>query len=121
MFHPGLPVARHRAIQAPLLGTFSKHLSLAAYQPQLYQSLQTPYQELRQTQQAVMQQERLRALGQMACGIAHDISKATSLAVLYTKMPAQNPDLSPTAKGRVEAILASCDEAGVPSDPGDPP
>jgi len=37
---------------------------------------------LRQTQLAVMQHERLRALGQMASGIAHDINNALSPAVL---------------------------------------
>jgi signal transduction histidine kinase/ActR/RegA family two-component response regulator len=37
---------------------------------------------LRQTQLAVMQNERLRALGQMASGIAHDINNALSPAFL---------------------------------------
>jgi len=37
---------------------------------------------LRQTQLAVMQHERLRALGQMASGIAHDINNALSPAFL---------------------------------------
>ena len=32
-----------------------------------------------------MQQERLRALGQIASGIAHDINNALSPAALYTQ------------------------------------
>ena len=36
-------------------------------------------------QQTVMQQERLRALGQMASGIAHDINNAISPVALYTE------------------------------------
>src|ERR1017187_8326140 len=36
--------------------------------------LQKAYEELRHTQQMVVQQERLRALGQMASGIAHDVN-----------------------------------------------
>src|SRR6185503_4531058 len=47
--------------------------------------LQVAYQDLRQTQQTVMQQERLRALGQIATGIAHDINNALSPAALYTQ------------------------------------
>ena len=47
--------------------------------------LQVAYQDLRQTQQTVMQQERLRALGQIASGIAHDINNALSPAALYTQ------------------------------------
>jgi signal transduction histidine kinase len=40
---------------------------------------------LRQAQQALIQQERLRALGQMASGIAHDINNAISPISLYTE------------------------------------
>src|SRR6185295_11905500 len=58
------------------LRQLSEHVALAARQAQLHGALQGAYDELRQTQQAVMQQERLRALGQMASGIAHDINDA---------------------------------------------
>jgi DNA-binding response OmpR family regulator len=40
---------------------------------------------LRQAQQALIQQERLRALGQMASGIAHDINNTISPISLYTE------------------------------------
>jgi PAS domain S-box-containing protein len=64
----------------------SGHVALAAHQAQLYMALQRAYEDLRQTQQTVMQQERLRALGQMASGIAHDINNALSPAMLYLQM-----------------------------------
>ena len=54
------------------------HVSLAANQAQLHASLQKAYEDLQLSQNAVMQQERLRALGQMASGIAHDINNAIS-------------------------------------------
>ena len=41
--------------------------------------------ELRQVTRAVLQQERLRALGQMAGGIAHDINNAISPASMYVE------------------------------------
>ena len=63
----------------------SEHTALAAHQAQLYGALQQAYDDLRQTQQQVMQQERLRALGQMASGIAHDINNAISPVALYTE------------------------------------
>ncbi len=63
----------------------TEHVSLAAHQAQLYTALQQAYEKLQQTQQAVMQQERLRAVGQMASGIAHDINNALSPAALYTQ------------------------------------
>ncbi len=52
------------------LRQLSSHVALAANQGRLYGALQSAYQDLRQTQQTVMQQERLRALGQIASGIA---------------------------------------------------
>ena len=62
----------------------SEHVALAAHQAETHAALQVAYEDLRQTQQAVMQQERLRALGQMASGIAHDINNAISPIALYT-------------------------------------
>jgi len=52
-------------------------------QVRLTEGLQKAYDELRLTQQSVMQLERLRALGQMASGMAHDINNALSPIVAY--------------------------------------
>jgi len=54
---------------ASYLRQLSEHVALAAHQAQLYGELQRAYDDLRQSQQAIMQQERLRALGEMASGI----------------------------------------------------
>ena len=62
-----------------------EHVSLAAHQAQLRDTLQKAYDDLRQSRQTVMQQERLRALGQMASGIAHDINNAISPMALHTE------------------------------------
>lgn len=45
--------------------------------------LQGAYEDLRHSQRTALQQERLRALGQMASGVAHDINNALSPAALY--------------------------------------
>jgi PAS domain S-box-containing protein len=70
--------------ECEFLRQLCEHVALAARQTNLYDALQGAYDDLRQTQQAVMQQERLRALGQMASGIAHDINNAISPVALYT-------------------------------------
>lgn len=68
----------------------SAHMALAIYQAQLFQDLRRAYNELRQTQQAVMQQERLKALGQMASGIAHDINNSLSPILGYVELIRQD-------------------------------
>ena len=68
------------------LRTLSEHVALAAHQAQLHSELERAYNELRQTQQTVMQQERLKALGQMASGIAHDINNALSPVVGFSEL-----------------------------------
>jgi signal transduction histidine kinase/ActR/RegA family two-component response regulator len=55
-------------------------------QVRLADGLQQAYEELRRTQQVVVQQERLRALGQMASGIAHDINNALSPITAYSEL-----------------------------------
>jgi PAS domain S-box-containing protein len=72
--------------ECEFLRQLSEHVALAAQQAETYNALQQAYDDLRQTQQTVMQQERLRALGQMASGIAHDINNAISPVALYTEM-----------------------------------
>ena len=71
--------------ECEFLKQLSEHVALAAHQAQLYGALQQAYDELRQSQQTILQQERLRALGQMASGIAHDINNAISPVTLYTE------------------------------------
>lgn len=77
----------------------SAHVALAIQQARLYQDLQKAYNDLRQTQQAVMQQQRLQALGQMASGIAHDVNNALSPVIAYSELLQRNePNLTPNAK-----------------------
>jgi signal transduction histidine kinase/ActR/RegA family two-component response regulator len=70
--------------ECEFLQQLSEHVALAAHQAHLREDLQLAYENLRTTQQAVMQQERLRVLGQMASGIAHDINNAISPIMLYS-------------------------------------
>ena len=71
--------------ECEFLGQLAQHIALAAHQAQLYRALEAAYDDLRHTQQAVMRQEKLRVLGQMASGIAHDINNALSPAALYVE------------------------------------
>jgi PAS domain S-box-containing protein len=97
--------------ECEFLKQVSAHVALAAHQAQLYSALQQAYEDLRQTQQAVLQQERLRALGQMASGIAHDINNAISPVALYTEsLLEREPGLSPGARGQLETIQRAIED-----------
>jgi NO-binding membrane sensor protein with MHYT domain/signal transduction histidine kinase/ActR/RegA family two-component response regulator len=93
------------------LRQISTHVALAARQAELHGALLEAYDDLRQTQQTVMQQERLRALGQMASGIAHDINNALSPVALYTETLLEHePNLSERGRGYLVTIARAIDD-----------
>jgi len=106
-----LIAARHQANafssgECEFLRQLSEHVALAAHQSQVYAALQQAYDDLRQSQQAVLQQERLRALGQMASGIAHDINNAISPVAMYTEILLERePNLSDRTREYLETTL----------------
>ncbi len=65
---------------------------------------------LRQSQQSLIQQERLRALSQMSSGIAHDISNAISPIVLYTEAMLERENLSERSRGYLTTIQRAVDD-----------
>jgi len=88
-----------------------EHTALAAHQAQLYAALQQAYDDLRTSQQQIMQQERLRALGQMASGIAHDINNAISPVALYTEaLLEREPNLTERGRSQLEIIQRAVDD-----------
>ncbi len=74
------------ALQIKIISTEEQFRSLFSQKSGLRTDLQKAYEELRQTQHSVVQQERLRALGQMASGIAHDINNALSPIVAFSEL-----------------------------------
>ena len=97
--------------ECEFLKQLSEHVALAAHQAQLYGALQQAYDDLRQSQQTILQQERLRALGQMASGIAHDINNAISPVTLYTEsLLDTEPGLSPRARDYLTTIQHAMDD-----------
>jgi signal transduction histidine kinase/ActR/RegA family two-component response regulator len=97
--------------ECEFLQQLSEHVALATNQAQLHQTLQRAYDDLRQTQEAVLQQERLLALGKMASGIAHDINNAISPIGIYTEMLLERePGLSPRTRDYLEIIQRAIDD-----------
>ncbi len=71
---------------AEFLRMLSEHVALAAHQARLHTDLGKAYNELRRTQATILQQERLKALGQMASGIAHDVNNALSPVIGFADL-----------------------------------
>jgi GAF domain-containing protein len=103
-------VGQFTSSDCEFLRQLSEHLALAMHQAELYGALQRAYEDLRQTQQSVMQQERLRVLGQLASGIAHDINNALSPAALYTQSLLERASLSSDAKGYLVVIQRAIED-----------
>ncbi len=97
--------------ECEFLRQLAEHVALASRQATLYGALQQAYDELRQSQLTILQQERLRALGQMASGIAHDINNAVSPVALYTEALLEHEqDLSDRARGYLTTIRQAVDD-----------
>ncbi|MDB6015053.1 MAG: Histidine kinase [Gammaproteobacteria bacterium] len=94
--------------ECEFLQQLSEHVGLAVLQSRLHSALQIAYEDLRQTQDAVVRQEKLRVLGQMASGIAHDINNALSPAALYTEsLLERDSGLSSEARDRLLIIQSA--------------
>jgi signal transduction histidine kinase/ActR/RegA family two-component response regulator len=97
--------------ECEFLHILSEHVALAGHQAQLHAELEKAYNELQKTQQTVMQQERLRALGQMASGIAHDINNALSPIVGFADLLVRGEkNLSDTGKKYLQYIKTAGDD-----------
>lgn len=73
------------ALQLRVLTTEEECRSLYD-QVRLTEGLQQAYEELRRTHQDVVQQERLRALGEMASGVTHDVNNSLSPVIAYSDL-----------------------------------
>ena len=97
--------------ECEFLKQLSEHVALAGHQARLNGALQQAYDDLRQSQHTVMQQERLRALGQMASGIAHDINNAISPVALYTEsLLERETNLSDRARSYLTTIQRAIED-----------
>ena len=97
--------------ECEFLRALSQHVALAAHQARLHTKLQKAYDELRETQQAVMQHERLRALGQLASGVAHDINNTLSPISGFAELLLRNEkNLSENARRYLQHIKTASDD-----------
>ena len=98
-------VSGFTSVECEFLRQLCDNVALASSQAELNTALQTAYVDLRQTQQTVIQQERLRALGEMASGIAHDINNSISPAAIHAELLLEREkSLSPEGLTRLATL-----------------
>jgi len=71
-------------IQRDYLGSLSEYVALSLRNCRLYHELEVSYSELKLARDRVMEQDKLKSLGQIAGGIAHDINNTLAPITLYT-------------------------------------
>jgi signal transduction histidine kinase/HAMP domain-containing protein len=81
-----LPADGFSSGDSEFLRMLSEQVALSAHQARLHKELETAYNDLRRSQATVLQQERLKALGQMASGIAHDVNNALTPVVGFADL-----------------------------------
>jgi signal transduction histidine kinase/DNA-binding response OmpR family regulator len=84
------------AAEIALFETFADQAAVALENSRLYGELRVALETVEESQQRIVQGERLRALGEMAGGVAHDFNNALAIIV-----------------GRSEAILCDTEDAEV--------
>lgn len=75
--------------------------------------LEKTVSELRDTQRQIIQQERMRALGTMACGIAHDLNNGLSVILGYGDMLLSDQKLFPSSSKQrtyLQAVLRAAND-----------
>jgi len=93
VLHVGRPAPRaFTEADEAFLMALADHLAVAFRNAQLFANLEQAYQGLKQAQEALLQQERLRALTQMASGIVHDINNALMPIVGFAELLKQHRD-----------------------------
>jgi signal transduction histidine kinase/CheY-like chemotaxis protein len=93
VLHVGRPAPRaFTGADEAFLMALADHLGVAFRNAQLFANLEQAYQDLKQAQEALVQQERLRALSQMASGIVHDINNALMPIVGFAELLKQHRD-----------------------------
>ena len=63
------------------LSSFASQMSISIENAQLFSDLKQTLQELRQAQDQVVQAEKLRAMGEMASGVAHDFNNVLAVVL----------------------------------------
>jgi signal transduction histidine kinase/CheY-like chemotaxis protein len=89
---------------------FAGQVGVALHNNRLYEELQHAYRELTQTQDQLLQSQKMEAIGRLAGGIAHDFNNLLTVIAGQTYMLRNQTGAGPVREG-VERIEATAERA----------
>src|SRR5262249_31330171 len=92
--------------QIQLLYLVADLLGPAISNCQMFSRLRAAYEELRQTQSQLIQSEKMRALGELAGGMAHDFNNSLSGVLGFLELALTDPGLPEACRGYLEVARA---------------
>ncbi len=90
-----------------LLTIFARHVSDAIENARLFENLEKAYKDLNEAQNQLVQSERLRALGEMAGGVAHDFNNILGAILGRVQLLLLNENLEDKLKHGLKLIEKS--------------
>jgi two-component system NtrC family sensor kinase len=81
---------RHSSIDENLLVAISRQLSTTIEKVQLYEETCRAYQDLRRTQEQLLQSEKMSAVGQLISGVAHELNNPLTAILGYAQLLESN-------------------------------
>ena len=105
--------ARHRFGDEELrvLTSIAHQTALALEKVRLYTELQANLRELQETQAQLIQADKLKALGTLLSGMAHELNGPLSTIMLSAQLLQRQPALPRVVRERVDAIDEECERA----------
>ena len=94
-----------------IISDISARVQLEAEERRMRAQLEATLQDLHQTQEQLVRQERLAVVGQMAAGVAHDFNNIVASITLYAQLVLRVPDLPADVQKRIEAIVTQSGRA----------
>jgi PAS domain S-box-containing protein len=95
----------------PAVTAFANQLAAAWRKATLMKQLEQSLEELKETQDQLLQAQKMEAVGRLAGGVAHDFNNLLTAISGYAELMACNPSLDDQVQSDVEQIRKAADQA----------
>ncbi|HEY4683165.1 MAG TPA: PAS domain S-box protein [Candidatus Acidoferrales bacterium] len=88
-----------------LLTAVANQIAAAVEKIRLYEETLRAYDDLRHTQEQLLQSEKMAAVGQLISGVAHELNNPLTAILGYSQLLQNNPEVGPKANEYTEKLL----------------